>query len=64
MTGHRSVFPSQILKMKKSDLLNVQMGEDIDHTTVDISDENKIKFFKLQKKILLRGRKRKQEPKD
>ena len=36
MTGHRSVFPSQILKMKKSDLLNVQMGEDIDHTTVDI----------------------------
>ena len=50
--------------MKKSDLLNVQMGEDIDHTTVDISDENKIKFFKLQKKILLRGRKRKQEPKD
>ncbi|MGB6330029.1 MAG: chloride channel protein [Halarcobacter sp.] len=29
MTGHRSVFPSQLLSMKKSDALNVKLGEEI-----------------------------------
>ncbi|NQY21814.1 MAG: chloride channel protein [Campylobacteraceae bacterium] len=54
VTGHRSVFPSQILKMKKSEFLNVQMGEDINHTSIDISNENKRRFIELQRKILSR----------
>eukprot|EP01029_Cantina_marsupialis_P011915 TRINITY_DN26420_c0_g1_i7.p1 TRINITY_DN26420_c0_g1~~TRINITY_DN26420_c0_g1_i7.p1 ORF type:complete len:470 (-),score=65.22 TRINITY_DN26420_c0_g1_i7:149-1558(-) len=29
MTGHRSVFPSQVLSMKKSDAINVKLGEEI-----------------------------------
>ncbi|QDF30066.1 chloride channel protein [Halarcobacter anaerophilus] len=29
MTGHRSVFPSQVLSMKKSDAINVQLGGEI-----------------------------------
>ncbi len=29
MTGHRSVYPSQLLAMKKSDALNVNLGEEI-----------------------------------
>ena len=54
VTGHRSVFPSQILKMKKSEFLNVKMGEDINHTSIDISNENKKRFIELQRKILSR----------
>lgn len=29
MTGHRSVFPSQVLSMKKSDAINIKLGEEI-----------------------------------
>ena len=54
VTGHRSVFPSQILKMKKSEFLNVKMGEDNNHTSIDISNENKKRFIELQRKILSR----------
>lgn len=32
MTGHRSVFPSQLLSMKKSEALNVKLGEEIVNT--------------------------------
>lgn len=39
MTGHRSVFPSQILAMKKSDILKIDMGEDIAHTKVKMGDK-------------------------
>lgn len=65
ITGHRSVFPSQILKMKKSELLKVNLGEDIDHTSIEISSENKKRFLELQRKILLKSRhKRKVSLKD
>lgn len=40
MTGHRSVFPSQLLAMKKSNTLDVDMGEDIGHASVKIEDNN------------------------
>ncbi len=45
MTGHRSIFPSQILAMKKSDMLDIKHGEDIGHTEVKMreKDINKIK---------------------
>ncbi|MDZ7819817.1 MAG: chloride channel protein [Aliarcobacter sp.] len=29
MTGHRSVFPSQVLSMKKSEAINIKLGEEI-----------------------------------
>ncbi|MGB7401022.1 MAG: voltage-gated chloride channel, partial [Arcobacter sp.] len=32
MTGHRSVFPSQLLAMKKSEALDVNLGEEINNT--------------------------------
>lgn len=31
MTGHRSVYPSQILSLRKSPSISVQLGEEIDH---------------------------------
>lgn len=32
MTGHRSVFPSQVLSMKKSEAINVKLGDEIENT--------------------------------
>jgi H+/Cl- antiporter ClcA len=38
ITGHRSVFPSQILAMKKSEMLEVKVGEVIEKADVDLHD--------------------------
>ena len=58
MTGHRSVFNSQILSMKKSEMLNVKLGEDMDHTKIDLSTQNKKRFIELQRKILSKNKDR------
>ena len=58
MTGHRSVFNSQILSMKKSEMLNVKFGEDMDHTEIDLSTQNKKRFIELQRKILSKNKDR------
>jgi H+/Cl- antiporter ClcA len=39
VSGHRSVFPSQKIMMKKSDLLQVEYGEDIEHSRVQLDEE-------------------------
>ena len=31
MTGHRSVFPSQVLSMKKSEAINIKLGDEIEN---------------------------------
>lgn len=48
ITGHRSVYPSQILAMRKSSILDVKYGEDIDGAKVELDDIeiNKIKDIK------------------
>lgn len=48
MTGHRSVFPSQVLSMKKSEALNVNLGEEIDNTEATYTT----RFFANVKRIL------------
>jgi H+/Cl- antiporter ClcA len=44
MTGHRSVYPSQILSVAKSPSLELEVGDDIESTRV---------HFKLRKKSLI-----------
>ena len=51
ITGHRSVFPSQILKMKKSEMLDISMGEDMDHSSIDVRAEDKQKFKELKQRL-------------
>ncbi|RXK13356.1 voltage-gated chloride channel [Halarcobacter mediterraneus] len=48
MTGHRSVFPSQVLSMKKSEALDVNLGEQIDNTEATYTT----RFFTNIKRIL------------
>ncbi|ADG94465.1 Cl- channel voltage-gated family protein [Arcobacter nitrofigilis DSM 7299] len=47
MTGHRSVFPSQLLAMKKSEALDVNLGEEINNTHATYTT----KFFENITKI-------------
>jgi len=57
MTGHRSVFPSQVLSMKKSEALTVNLGEEINNTEATYTTRFfsnlrrgiKILFYKLIK---------------
>ncbi len=51
MTGHRSVFPSQRLKFSKSDMLNIEFGEDIEKTNIDLSAKSKIKVEDIKKRF-------------
>ncbi len=46
MTGHRSVFPSQILAMRKSQHLKIKLGEEIENVEIDYSDEKYIRGIK------------------
>lgn len=36
MTGHRSVYPSQVLAIKKSESIDVSLGEEVDNVKTDI----------------------------
>ncbi len=51
ITGHRSVYASQLLAMKKSDMLSMKFGEEIDKTEV-LLDEREIRRIKDVKKRL------------
>ena len=48
MTGHRSVFPSQVLSMKKSDAINIKLGGEI----IDAEATYTTKFFINIKRVL------------
>ncbi len=49
--GHRSVFPSQKLAMKKSDMLDIKYGEDIEHSSVALEDEHIQQFKRLKRRL-------------
>ncbi len=57
ITGHRSVFQSQILKMSKSDMLNISYGDDISGSSVDLSTKSKEKMAKFRRKISWKNKK-------
>ncbi len=48
ITGHRSIYPSQILAFKKSQYLEVPIGHDIEHTKVE--GTNSVTLNKLRER--------------
>jgi H+/Cl- antiporter ClcA len=54
LSGHRSIFPSQILAMKKSDIVCVDMGKEIENAEVDVETNKIIKVNKDKMKLLQR----------
>ena len=66
ISGHRSVFPSQILAMRKSEMLEIKMGEEIDNIDVDLDDHeigkiNDIRERIAQKRERLRDKRRRKK---
>jgi len=57
MTGHRSVFASQILAMKKSDILKIDFGEDVEHAKVDMEERDIKKINIIRHRIEARRKK-------
>lgn len=57
ITGHRSVYPSQVLEIKKSESISVEIGKEIDEVTAEAKPREKsltggiLKIIKLLKKI-------------
>ncbi len=52
VTGHRSVFPSQILAMRKSEILEVKIGEEIEKAEVELEQSQLSRFQKIRRRIL------------
>ena len=51
ISGHRSVFPSQILAMRKSEMLEVQVGEEIEKAEVDLENKERNKIQSIRDRI-------------
>ena len=51
ISGHRSIFSTQILAMKKSEMLSVKVGEEIEHIEIDLSEKELGKIEKLKKRL-------------
>ena len=51
ITGHRSVFPSQILKFSKSDMLNIDFGDNIEDSKIDLSSKSRTKVEDFKKRF-------------
>ena len=51
ISGHRSIFSSQIIAMKKSEMLKINVGEVIENANVDLEDKELQKIKKLRQKL-------------
>jgi len=51
ITGHRSIFSSQKVAMKKSEMLEVKMGEEIENLSVSLEEYEKGKIDRIKKRI-------------
>ena len=63
LSGHRSIFSSQILAMKKSEMLSVKIGEEVENITTSLEDKEMNKINRLKdrlqnKREILKQRKR------
>jgi len=60
ITGHRSVYASQLLAMKKSDMLSMKFGEEVDKTEVLLDDKEIGRIKDVKKRLELRKKLMKQ----
>ena len=51
LSGHRSIFSSQILAMKKSEMLSVKIGEEVENITTSLEDNEMNKFNRLKDRL-------------
>lgn len=63
ITGHRSVFSSQILAMKKSDMLEIKSGENIGDTQVEMNTKDIDRIKNMREQLQKKRRKRNENSK-
>ena len=51
ISGHRSIFSSQILAMKKSEMLSVKIGEEVENINISLQEYEKDKIKRFKQKI-------------
>ena len=51
ISGHRSVFASQILSMRKSDILDVAIGKEVENSDAKIGNKDQTKIQDLRERI-------------
>jgi len=61
ITGHRSVFSSQILAMKKSEMLKIKVGDQVDKTDVLLDDREIGQIRDIKERLRMRKKKLKQK---
>lgn len=54
ITGHRSVYPSQILSFKKSSSMDIELGKEIEETEID-SIHPGFRLFRLKSKMIFKA---------
>jgi H+/Cl- antiporter ClcA len=51
ISGHRSIFSSQILAMKKSEMLSVKIGDEVDNINTSLEEHEQEKIKRLKKRL-------------
>ena len=51
ISGHRSVFSSQILAMKKSEMLTVKMGDEVENNSSELEEKEVKKINKIKDRL-------------
>ena len=51
ISGHRSIFSSQILAMKKSEMLSMKIGEEVDSINISLEEHEMNKIEKFKRKL-------------
>jgi H+/Cl- antiporter ClcA len=51
ISGHRSIFSSQILAMKKSEMLSMKIGEEVEHINISLEEHEMNKIDKIRKRL-------------
>jgi len=58
ISGHRSIFSSQILAMKKSEMLSVKIGQEVENINTSLEDYEQQKIARLKKRLQKKYKKR------
>ncbi len=58
ISGHRSIFSSQILAMRKSEMLSVKIGEEVENINISLEKHEMDKIEKFRRRLNKKNKKR------
>ena len=58
ISGHRSIFSSQILAMRKSEMLSVKIGEEVENINISLEEHEMNKIEKFRRRLHKKNKKR------